>query len=628
MENRPAGPSGPESRVPYSMLRISVITPSRNQGQFIQQALDSVRQQAGAAFDHLVVDSDSSDGTPAILDQNEGWIHRLDRHCRNLAEAFNWGLQHASGDIVGWLNADDIFVPNAFGRVLAAFRHHPEADVIYGACNLVDERDLVLRRWLPHRWSIRTLDRNPRLWPPAVFFRRRLVERVGDVNEQLSVTEDHGFWLRLAKHGAVFRRIRTTLAGRRVRPDGRRHGNESSERRLEVAREWNQVLLNQLGSVPLRSVLEEAQAETECEGLTRWDSVQWDRQVLQNAMAIHRRYNGSESVGAHFRGKLLGRHVRKEFQQCLRRPRNIVRFLPAPCREFSRRHLSRKIFTMRYLEPEPVKLPARYYQQSPPPDAPLISVVTPNLNQGQYLEATLRSVLDQNYPRLEFVVQDGGSSDDSVAILRQYDARLTRWESAPDRGQSDAINRGMRHTTGEIMAYLNSDDLLLPGSLAYIARYFRQHDEVDVVYGHRLLVDERGDQIGRWILPPHDDKVIAWADFIPQETMFWRRRAWERVGSCIDDSFSFAMDWDLILRFRDAGLRFARLPRFLGAFRITEQQKTSQLIATTGAREMARLRYRVHGSHASNRKIRRMVRPYIWRHWVYDTLYTAGLARY
>jgi glycosyltransferase involved in cell wall biosynthesis len=244
------------------------------------------------------------------------------------------------------------------------------------------------------------------------------------------------------------------------------------------------------------------------------------------------------------------------------------------------------------------------------------------------LEATLRSVLDQGYPQLEYIVQDGGSTDESLDILRRYGERLTRWESVPDRGQSDAINRGMQHTTGEIMAYLNSDDLLLPGSLAYVAGYFRDHPDVDIVYGHRLLVNEQGNQIGRWILPPHDDIVITWADYIPQETMFWRRRAWERAGGCIDDSFAFAMDWDLILRFREAGLRFARLPRFLGAFRITEEQKTSQLIATVGAREMARLRYRVHGAHASNRRIRRAVRPYIWRHWVYDTLYTAGLARY
>ena len=158
----------------------------------------------------------------------------------------------------------------------------------------------------------------------------------------------------------------------------------------------------------------------------------------------------------------------------------------------------------------------------------MISIVTPSFNQGHVLEATLRSVLDQGYSALQYVVQDGGSTDASVAILERYSARLFAWESARDGGQSAAINRGLRRTTGDIMAYLNSDDILLPGSLAYVADFFARHPDVDVVYGHRVLIDDTGAEVGRWVLPPHDDRVIAFADFIPQETMFWRRRAWTR----------------------------------------------------------------------------------------------------
>src|SRR5262249_23541680 len=145
----------------------------------------------------------------------------------------------------------------------------------------------------------------------------------------------------------------------------------------------------------------------------------------------------------------------------------------------------------------------------------------------------------------------------------------------PDEGQTQAINLGFQHTSGEIMAYLNSDDLLLPGSLAYVAGYMAAHPEVDVVYGHRILIDECDDEVARWVLPRHDDRVLTWANFVPQETLFWRRRIWERVGGTLDASFQFAMDWDLILRFREAGARFVRLPRFLGAFRVHARQKTS-----------------------------------------------------
>ena len=95
------------------------------------------------------------------------------------------------------------------------------------------------------------------------------------------------------------------------------------------------------------------------------------------------------------------------------------------------------------------------------------------------------------------------------------------------------------------MAYLNSDDLLLPGALSYVARFLHNHPEVDLVYGHRVLIDELGREIGRQVIPRHSDRVLSWADFIPQETAFWRRAAWDRAGGTIDESFRYAIDWDL-----------------------------------------------------------------------------------
>jgi len=288
----------------------------------------------------------------------------------------------------------------------------------------------------------------------------------------------------------------------------------------------------------------------------------------------------------------------------------------------------RRIFKLKNYEPRPLRLPARYARVRPPEHPPTISIVTPNLNQGGFIEATIRSVVDQNYPALEFIIQDGGSKDASLDVIRRHAGRLAFWTSEKDSGQSNAINRGMRRTTGELMAYLNSDDILLPGSLAYVARYLAEHPEIDVVYGHRMLIDDHGDDIGRWVLPPHDDHAIAYADFIPQETMFWRRRIWERVGGQIDEAFHFAMDWDLILRFREAGAKFARLPRFLGAFRVSADNKTTKLLETVGRRDMEILRQRVLGRLPSDAEIHAAVTPYLWRHWWHDKLYMAGLLRY
>jgi hypothetical protein len=200
--------------------------------------------------------------------------------------------------------------------------------------------------------------------------------------------------------------------------------------------------------------------------------------------------------------------------------------------------------------------------------------------------------------------------------------------SAPDGGQADAINRGFAGTEGEVMAYLNSDDLLLAGTLHAVAAAFERHPDVDVVYGHRIVIDEEDREIGRWVLPAHDDAVLSWADYVPQETLFWRRRIWERVGARMDESFRFALDWELLLRFRDAGARFLRLPRFLGCFRVHAAQKTSTQMEAVGLAEMARLRERCHGRPVVSAEIRQHVRSYLGRHLALHKLYRLGLLSY
>lgn len=272
-----------------------------------------------------------------------------------------------------------------------------------------------------------------------------------------------------------------------------------------------------------------------------------------------------------------------------------------------------KLGKLRQHPPEPLRVPRRYVRLSPPSPAPSLTLVTPSFQQGRFLARAIRSVLDQRYPTLEYVVQDGGSDDGSVEVLQAFGGGLTRWESAPDDGQANAINRGFAGTSGELMAFLNSDDLLLPGSLAYVGRYFAAHPEVDAIYGHRLLVDERGRKLGSWILPPHDDETLRLIDFVPQESLFWRRSLWERCGGYIDEEFEFAVDWELLLRFAEAGARMVRVPRFLAAFRVHEGQKT-HAYEELGSGEVARLRERSQGRPIEQLDADRMVEPYLRRH--------------
>jgi len=228
---------------------------------------------------------------------------------------------------------------------------------------------------------------------------------------------------------------------------------------------------------------------------------------------------------------------------------------------------------------------------------PKISIVTPSYQQARFLPETMRSVLDQSGVNCDYVVQDGGSTDGSADLIRQQAPRLHAWSSEQDAGQADAIARGFARTSGgpdDIMAWINSDDFYLPGALAYVAGYFARHPEVDVIYGHRILVDEDSREVARWFLPRHDAEVLRLYDFVPQETLFWRRRIWVKTGG-IDPAFNFAIDWDLLLRFQAAGANIVRVPHFLGCFRLHPAQKTSAAMHTIGEHEITLLRERTHG---------------------------------
>src|ERR1700731_1624684 len=218
------------------------------------------------------------------------------------------------------------------------------------------------------------------------------------------------------------------------------------------------------------------------------------------------------------------------------------------------------------------------------------SIVTCSYQQGRYLEATVRSVLDQQYANLEYIVLDGGSTDESVEILGRYDNAITYWHSASDAGQTDALATGIDRTTGALMGWLCSDDLLLPGALNAVAAFFDEHPDVDAVYGDALWIGAQGEflrskkeiEFNRFIF--HYDH-----NYVPQPSMFWRRRLYEKVGG-LNRKFNLAMDADLWDRFSQV-TQIAHLPRYLSCMRYYPEQKTRALRAQ-GAREDDEVRSR------------------------------------
>jgi FkbM family methyltransferase len=283
-----------------------------------------------------------------------------------------------------------------------------------------------------------------------------------------------------------------------------------------------------------------------------------------------------------------------------------------------------RLGVLRQQAPGPVRVPARLTRVRAPAKPPTISLVTPSYNQGRFVERTLRSVLEQEYPALEYVVQDAGSDDGTVAILDAYRDRLTTCVIEPDDGQADAINRGFARTSGDIMAWINSDDMLLPGALAAVSRHFARHPETDVVYGHRIIIDEHDRQVGCWIMPPHQDWALERAGLVPQETMFWRRGIWDAAGARLDDRYQYALDWELQLRFIDAGARIVRLPLPLGAFRVHDAQKTTFQLEV-GLGESAGIRARRRRAPESHVEAWKQLRPYLRRHVALHTLHRVAM---
>ncbi|MGF1581456.1 MAG: glycosyltransferase family 2 protein [Gemmataceae bacterium] len=275
--------------------------------------------------------------------------------------------------------------------------------------------------------------------------------------------------------------------------------------------------------------------------------------------------------------------------------------------------------------PRTTQLPDHYHEPVSLPTYPSISVVTPSYAQGEFLERTITSILNQKYPNLEYIIQDGGSTDQTTEILARYASQFHAWESAPDGGQANAINKGFTKSSGEIMAFVNSDDVLLPGALHSVAQFFTTNPQVDVVYGHRIIIDGEDKEVGRWIMPKHSDQAFIWTDYVPQETMFWRRRIWDKIGGHLDESFQSALDWDLLLRFEAARAKFYRLPRFLGAFRVHPQQKSCARYDDLGWPEWQLLRERWHGRRVSKWEARLRVIPYLCRHIITHRMYQLGL---
>jgi glycosyltransferase involved in cell wall biosynthesis len=205
---------------------------------------------------------------------------------------------------------------------------------------------------------------------------------------------------------------------------------------------------------------------------------------------------------------------------------------------------------------------------------PKLSIITPSFNQGSFLEHTINSVLSQGYPNLEYIIIDGGSTDHSLEIIERYETSLAYWVSEPDRGQGDAINKGFERATGDVIAWINSDDCYTPNAFQRAVSFLMQHPHVGCVMGDLTFMDDQGHTLyTRKSIPFDFNTALFGGAMVPQPTTFFTREALARTG-LIDVDLNYLLDYEFFLRMSRAGIAFGLIREPLAAFRLHTESKT------------------------------------------------------
>lgn len=495
--------------------KISIVIPSLNQGRFLDTCIQSILKQNYSNLELIIIDGCSTDESVEVIKKYENylsyWISEPDQ---GQSDAINKGLKRATGEIVAWLNADDFYLADAFSHVVAAYHAHPEASFYYGDGHRVNESGEFLATFFPTD-SPTPFNRAALIYglnyilQPATFMNHAILKKINYLDVTLKYGMDSDLWIRLSELAApVF--LAEALAASREYQDTKTA--TGSFARIEELRR----IAHKYSEFPMTP-------GTLC-------------YFLDTLLTLSRK-----------RFDIFPFSYRASIEKFWQETANILDKFGARPNGFPREA------TMKDSQP-------------------LVTIVTPSFNQGRFIKRTIESVLNQTYPNIQYIVMDGGSTDDTKAILHSYQNKFY-WVSEPDQGQTHAINKGLKMAKGEIIAYLNSDDVLMPDAVAKIVAYFAENPKCDLVYGNADYIDENDHVIGQYNTTNYSFERLMQDCMICQPATFWRKSIADLAGP-FDEKIQYAMDYEYWLRIGSLGGHIQFLPEKLAASRLHDATKT------------------------------------------------------
>ena len=522
---------------------ISIIVPSYNQGEYLRTNLENIFLQEYPNLEVIVMDGGSSDDSVSIIKEFQEKIYYWkSAPDGGQADAINTGMLISNGDLVTWLNSDDWYINDALWIIARSYKKFPQFGLFVG--NGFREKEGILEPFCPRHIAVSQrvlLEGMDYILQPSTFISRKAWEKSGGLKTNFEYGFDWEFFIRILNDFPAVTINEFLSVSREHKTTKTSTGKmRRAEELIMIAQTHTKKEITLGSSYYLFETLLQLD-ENELPRTVR-DSVY--QGLLRIQVEMKNRWNTADTF------------------PLLNDPKN-VNFFQIP--DSQNKINSKPTGKQNY---------------------PKISITIPSFNQAKYLTKAIRSIVDQNYPNLELFIYDGGSEDDSVKIIQEYQDFITDWSSAPDNGPADAINKGLLRSTGDILGWLNSDDLLADGSLWSIAKTFMSDPDAQVVFGNAVYIDESdglfiadhgyqktGFYYGK--LQPLEKVPYYWqyVHSIPQPTVYFRRKLREKVG-ILNSEFQFIFDFEYFWRMRNVS-EFKKIERTLAFYRIHAKSKTS-----------------------------------------------------